>query len=82
MTFSESRKDWRRRIGDRAAADLHGIATTPPGSPQRLRDRHNASGIATTRQGSAITPQGSAITAEIGNDAAGIVDIATKVNPC
>ena len=30
--FSESRNDWRRRIGDRASAD-------------RLRDRVNAAGI-------------------------------------
>ena len=83
MMFSESRNDRRRRISDRAAAD-------------RLRDRDNASGIATTpRRGSrqrlmdrdnasgmATTRQGSAITAEIGDDTTGIVDIAAKVIPC
>ena len=51
--FSESRKDRRRRIGDRAAAD-------------RLKDRDNAAGIGDNSseignipQKSAMAPQGS-----------------------
>ena len=55
IIFSELRKDRRRRIDDRAAAD-------------RLNDRDNAAGIGNNY-------------AEIGDDAAGIIDIAAKVTP-
>ena len=53
--FSKSRNDRCRLIGDRAAADRPGIATTPQGSAITSQKS------AITRQKSAITPQKSAM---------------------
>ena len=70
MMFSESRKDRRRRISARGAAD-------------RLRDRDNVAGIG---DNSAEIGDNSAEigdnSAEIGDGAAGIVDIGANVIPC